>query len=224
MAAEIDSDKWEPAPGPVNPRSASAAAAAAAAGAQAAMAMLQARSEGAAGGQAGSFGSQPKSKAKSSNSAGAAANMSLVCQVCVLVDGAALFFVPLSARTLCDLRVFGQGGSCSSCVNNFRRLWVYPSAQGAMYHCARDVLHVRTHSSNGCCGADGCVLPWPSAMQVPDCGVPLTGAHVSNYFRRHRVCVAHAKADVVSMHGKNYRYVPWCADVQVLPPGRCAAT
>lgn len=158
MAAEIDSDKWEPAPGPVNPRSASAAAAAAAAGAQAAMAMLQARSEGAAGGQAGSFGSQPKSKAKSSNSAGAAANMSLVCQVCVLVDGAALFFVPLPARMLCDIRVFGQGGSCSSCVNNFGRLSVYPSAQGAMYHCARDVLHVRTHSSNGCCGADGCVL------------------------------------------------------------------
>jgi hypothetical protein len=68
-----------------------------------------------------------------------------------------------------------------------------------------------------------CVLPWPSVVQVPDCGVPLTGAHVSNYFRRHRVCVAHAKADVVSMHGKNYRYVPWCADVQVLPAVLCAA-
>jgi len=52
--------------------------------------------------------------------------------------------------------------------------------------------------------------------QVPGCLAPLTGTHISPYFRRHRVCVAHAKADTVAINGKTCRYMQ---EARMLPRG-----
>ena len=62
------------------------------------------------------------------------------------------------------------------------------------------VLHICHHLFVWCLSA--------CYPQVPGCAAPLTGTHISPYFRRHRVCMTHAKADTVVMNGKSHRCVP----------------
>jgi hypothetical protein len=45
------------------------------------------------------------------------------------------------------------------------------------------------------------LLPAASPAQVPGCHANLNAAGVSTYFRRHRVCLTHAKADQVVISG-----------------------
>ncbi|WIA19503.1 hypothetical protein OEZ85_004114 [Tetradesmus obliquus] len=55
------------------------------------------------------------------------------------------------------------------------------------------------------------------ACQVPGCHANLNAAGVSTYFRRHRVCLSHAKADQVLISGIAMRFCQQCGIMHPLP-------